>query len=67
MKNKTNTKMRVGLAFGMGLMIALLGGCNAISGIGKDIQEVSGHTKSLMEGKSQIKTVRPSSRAAVTP
>ena len=50
---KIETKKMVGIAVVLmyGAMAFGLGGCNAVSGIGKDIQEVSDHGKNLLEGK----------------
>ncbi|PCI10218.1 hypothetical protein COB72_04070 [bacterium] len=51
MKNETKKMVRVGVVLVFGAMALGLEGCNAVSGIGQDIQEISGHGKNLLEGK----------------
>ena len=41
---------RIGVVAFLGGGILGLGGCNMISGIGKDIQEMSANTKAFIEG-----------------
>ncbi len=44
---------RVGVVVFIGGSMLGLGGCNMISGIGKDIQEMSQHTKDFIEGNKK--------------
>jgi len=51
MKKETKKTVRVALFIALGVASVGLGACNTVSGVGKDIQEVSDHGKNLLEGR----------------